>query len=148
MRPRAIDGVGRYLEIGLLGRIDIDEGLRVAVDDGKPSALNLHHDAVPPFERVVPVAQVELDGGHLARNQRLRAREAVPELRTQDFPGEQHLKMSHANARGIGVVVGVLAGVEEGIELNILGLVFGIDPLGPAIKLPGIGRIGFGGPRV
>ena len=45
-------------------------------------------------------------------------------------------------------VVGVLAGVEEGIELNILGLVFGIDPLGPAIKLPGIGRIGFGGPRV
>ena len=45
-------------------------------------------------------------------------------------------------------LVGVLAGVEEGIELNVLGLVFGIDPLGPAIKLPGIGRIGFGGPRV
>ena len=45
-------------------------------------------------------------------------------------------------------LVGVLVGVEEGIELNVLGLVFGIDPLGPAIKLPGIGRIGFGGPRV
>ena len=45
-------------------------------------------------------------------------------------------------------LAGVMIGVEEGIELNVLGLVFGIDPLGPAIKLPGIGRIGFGGPRV
>ena len=45
-------------------------------------------------------------------------------------------------------LAGVLVGVEEGIEINVLGLVFGIDPLGPAIKLPGIGRIGFGGSRV
>ena len=41
-------------------------------------------------------------------------------------------------------LVGVLAGVEEGIEINLLGLVFGVDPLEPAIKLPGIGRLGFG----
>jgi hypothetical protein len=39
---------------------------------------------------------------------------------------------------------GVLAAVEEGLEVNILGLVFGLDPLGLAIKLPAIGRIGFG----
>ena len=45
-------------------------------------------------------------------------------------------------------LAGVMLGVEEGIEVNLLGLVFGIDLLGPAIKLPGIGRIGFGGPRV
>ena len=44
---------------------------------------------------------------------------------------------------GIG---GVLVGVREGIEFNLLGLVFGVDPLSLAIKLPGIGRIGFGGP--
>ena len=43
-------------------------------------------------------------------------------------------------------LAGMLAGVEEGIEINVLGLVFGVDPLGPAIKLPAIGRIGFGGP--
>ena len=43
-------------------------------------------------------------------------------------------------------LVGVLAGVKEGIEINVLGLVFGVDPLGPAIKLPGIGRLGFGEP--
>ena len=45
-------------------------------------------------------------------------------------------------------LAGVIVGVEEGVEVNLLGLVFGIDPLRPAIKLPGIGRIGFGGSRV
>ena len=45
-------------------------------------------------------------------------------------------------------LVGAIVGVEEGIEVNLLGLVFGVDPLGPAIKLPGIGRIGFGGARI
>ena len=38
---------------------------------------------------------------------------------------------------------GVLAAVEEGVEVNILGLVFGLDPLGLAIKLPAVGRVGF-----
>ena len=40
-------------------------------------------------------------------------------------------------------VLGVLAAEREGLEFNILGLNFGIDPLGPAIKLPGVGRLGF-----
>jgi hypothetical protein len=37
---------------------------------------------------------------------------------------------------------GVMAGVQEGLELNILGLAAGIDFRRPALKLPGIGRIG------
>ena len=37
---------------------------------------------------------------------------------------------------------GVTVAREEGLELNILALSFGIDVLHPAIKLPGIGRIG------
>jgi len=37
---------------------------------------------------------------------------------------------------------GVLAGREEGLEVNLLGLTFGIDPLAPALKLPLIGRLG------
>ncbi len=40
-------------------------------------------------------------------------------------------------------VVGITVAREEGLELNFLGLAAGIDPLGPAIKLPGIGRIGW-----
>jgi len=39
-------------------------------------------------------------------------------------------------------LLGVTAGYEEGLELNILGLSLGIDPLGLALKVPGLGRIG------
>ena len=41
----------------------------------------------------------------------------------------------------LGGVLGVIAGGDEGFELNVLGLVTGIDFVHPAIKLPGIGRI-------
>ncbi len=40
-------------------------------------------------------------------------------------------------------VVGLLIGADEGIEVNVLGLALGIDVLKPALKLPGIGRVGF-----
>ena len=40
-------------------------------------------------------------------------------------------------------VVGVLVAVEEGVELNLLGLTFGIDPLQLSLKLPMVGRIGW-----
>ena len=40
-------------------------------------------------------------------------------------------------------LLGVLAAVEEGLEINVLGLTFGVDPLGLAVKLPMAGRIGF-----
>jgi len=39
-------------------------------------------------------------------------------------------------------VLGVLASRIEGIELNVLGLSFGIDPFSPALRLPLLGRIG------
>jgi hypothetical protein len=39
-------------------------------------------------------------------------------------------------------LVGVLAGVDEGVEVNVLGLTFGVDVLAPALKLPIAGRVG------
>jgi hypothetical protein len=42
-------------------------------------------------------------------------------------------------------LLGVLAGVEEGVELNVLGLTFGIDPLQLSLKLPLAGSVGFDG---
>lgn len=38
---------------------------------------------------------------------------------------------------------GITLALEEGIEFNLLGMHFGIDPLGPALKLPGIGYVGW-----
>jgi hypothetical protein len=42
-------------------------------------------------------------------------------------------------------VLGVKVGWVEGIELNVAGLVAGVDLRHPALKLPGFGRIGFDG---
>jgi hypothetical protein len=39
-------------------------------------------------------------------------------------------------------LLGVLAGWEEGLEVNLLGLTFGVDVVRPALKLPGVGRVG------
>ncbi|MFG0318640.1 MAG: DUF3750 domain-containing protein, partial [Planctomycetota bacterium JB042] len=40
-------------------------------------------------------------------------------------------------------VLGLSAGLAEGIEANVLGLVFGVDLRTPALKLPIVGRVGF-----
>jgi hypothetical protein len=79
---------------------------------------------------------------------------AVPELRLvlpptaigKDFlPGGAIFASSPAG-RGVQLsllgVAGVLAGWEEGLEINVLGLTFGIDVKAPALKLPVAGRLG------
>ena len=40
-------------------------------------------------------------------------------------------------------LAGVTLGVEEGVEVNVLGLNLGLDILRPALRVPGLGRIGF-----
>lgn len=45
----------------------------------------------------------------------------------------------------LGGLLGVTVALEEGLELNLLGLVFGIDPDDLAIKLPALGRVGLSG---
>ncbi|HUF91524.1 MAG TPA: DUF3750 domain-containing protein [Candidatus Limnocylindria bacterium] len=79
---------------------------------------------------------------------------AVPELRLvlpptavgKDFlPGGVLVAPSPAG-RGLQLsllgVAGVLAGWDEGLEINVLGLSFGIDVKAPALKLPVAGRLG------
>lgn len=39
-------------------------------------------------------------------------------------------------------LVGATVATEEGVELNLLGLSFGVDLLRPALRLPAIGRLG------
>ena len=78
----------------------------------------------------------------------------VPELRL-DLPptaiGKDYIPNGGLVARspsGTGFqlslfgLFGVLVGVEEGLEINLLGLTFGVDAKNPAIKLPGVGRVG------
>lgn len=77
----------------------------------------------------------------------------IPELRV-DLPptaiGKDYLgwRSVHRTPSGTGGqaslfgVVGVAAGVEEGLEVNLLGLNFGVDPKSLSIKLPIVGRLG------
>jgi hypothetical protein len=80
---------------------------------------------------------------------------AVPELRL-DLPptavGKDYLPHGIPVAltpSGTGLqlsllgVAGLLLGWEEGIEVNLLGLTIGVDLNRPALKLPGVGRVGF-----
>ncbi|SFH97425.1 DUF3750 domain-containing protein [Modicisalibacter xianhensis] len=57
---------------------------------------------------------------------------------TAETPSESGYQISLAG------LFGILVAGDEGIEVNLLGLVFGIDYAAPALKLPGIGRLGVG----
>jgi hypothetical protein len=78
---------------------------------------------------------------------------AVPELEV-DLPptaiGKDYISAglfgSAPSGRGMQVSLGgmfaLTASGVEGLELNLLGLTFGINPFDPALKLPMVGRIG------
>jgi len=83
---------------------------------------------------------------------------AVPELEL-DLPptaiGKDYLgrRLLAAAPSGSGFQVslfgllGVLVSGVEGLEINVLGLTFGIDALSPALKLPLVGRLGAARPE-
>jgi len=83
---------------------------------------------------------------------------SVPELRL-DLPanaiGKDYQPLSSALGRapsGTGVqaslfgLLGVIVAPEEGLEINVLGLSLGVDVAEPALRLPGLGRVGVGDP--
>ncbi len=80
---------------------------------------------------------------------------ALPELHVAFPPtaiGKDYLppgEFAALTPGGSGVQVSLLGllgftlGMREGVEVNVLGLVLGLDVLNPALKLPAIGRLGF-----
>ncbi len=82
--------------------------------------------------------------------------DAVPEIRAvlpptaigKDFPYDGRWWRPTPSGTGFRVTLGGYAGLTvawvEGLEVDILGAVAGLDPRGPAIKLPGLGRLGLG----
>lgn len=80
---------------------------------------------------------------------------AVPELRLKlpptaigkDYlPGGALLATSPAGRGGqlsLFGMAGLLAGWDEGFEVNLLGLTFGVDVAQPGVKLPLVGRLGY-----
>jgi hypothetical protein len=66
----------------------------------------------------------------------------------KDWRADRRIFGLTASGTGIQVSLGGLLGFTvgwvEGVEINVLGLVAGLDIRRPALKLPGLGRIGVG----
>jgi hypothetical protein len=78
--------------------------------------------------------------------------DAVPEAKValppnaigKDFPYDGRWLRPTPSRTGFTLRLGGYAGWVEGPEINILGAVAGLDLRRPAIKLPGLGRLGMG----
>ena len=55
---------------------------------------------------------------------------------------DEHHAERHGRPGQFGWPAGVSVGLEEGLEVNLLGLNFGVDPKSLSIKLPIVGRLG------
>jgi hypothetical protein len=66
----------------------------------------------------------------------------------KDYLGETTFVATAPSGTGYQIslfgVAGLLAAKQEGLEINLLGMTFGIDPLDLAVKVPGLGRLGAG----
>jgi hypothetical protein len=71
--------------------------------------------------------------------------ELPPTAVGKDYLGESTFLGPTPSGSGYQVslfgLAGLLASIEEGLEVHLLGLTFGIDPLDLAVKLPGLGRL-------
>jgi hypothetical protein len=85
--------------------------------------------------RAVPEIGVEMPPNAIGRDFRPRPYAGVTDSRTG----------LEASLWGL---LGVKIGWVEGVEVNVLGLVVGLDLRYPALKLPGFGRVGIDGPTL
>ncbi len=88
-----MDGVSCFDEI--LGRRFediIDVLLRVAVDQRKPAALHVDHDAMPFLERVTNVLKRKIDLGNFAGHERFRFFITVSKPAANDFAANHLLE--------------------------------------------------------
>ena len=83
---------------------------------------------------------------HIARSVPELALELPPTAIGKDYLANGNLFASTPSGTGYQMsllgLLGLSLGRDEGLELNLLGLTLGIDPLDVAIKLPAVGRIG------
>jgi hypothetical protein len=83
---------------------------------------------------------------HIARSVPELGLELPPTAIGKDFLANGNLFAPTPSGTGYQMsllgLLGLSLGRDEGLEVNLLGLTLGIDPLDVAIKLPAVGRIG------
>jgi hypothetical protein len=76
---------------------------------------------------------------------------ARPGYAAYDPTGPEEVSTASAAPSGSGFqlslygLFGILLAACEGLEVNLLGLSLGVDPVRPALKLPALGRLGMAG---
>lgn len=84
---------------------------------------------------------------HIARQVPELSLDLPPTAIGKDFIPEGGIVAKAPSGTGFQVsllgLAGVMVAFEEGIEVNVLGLTLGVDVTKPALKLPGVGRVGF-----
>ena len=83
---------------------------------------------------------------HIARSVPELGVELPPTAIGKDYLANGNLFASTPSGSGYQMsllgLLGLSVGRDEGLEVNLLGLILGVDPLDVAIKLPAVGRIG------
>ena len=83
---------------------------------------------------------------HIARTVPALGLELPPTAIGKDYLSNGSVVARTPSGTGVQVsllgLLGLSLGRDEGLEVNLLGLTFGVDPLDLALKLPGIGRLG------
>lgn len=101
----------------------------------------------PQTYRAYPGPNSNTFVSHIIRNVSELEVELPPNAMGKDWIEDGHLFGRSESGTGVQFSVfgmlGATLGVAEGIELNLLGMTFGLDFLRPALKLPFIGRVGF-----
>jgi hypothetical protein len=83
---------------------------------------------------------------HIARTVPALGLELPPTAIGKDYLSNGSVLASTPSGTGLQLsllgMLGLALARDEGLEVNVLGLTFGVDPLDFALKLPGIGRFG------
>lgn len=111
----------------------------------------IHHAARNyPYDRrytIWPGPNSNTFTAHIGRKIPELSLDLPPTAIGKDYPTDGSLLQTPPGGRGwqfsVGGLFGLLLAPEEGIELNLFGLTAGIDLSPPALKLPGVGRIGY-----
>ena len=146
VRRNSFDPDGRWF--GNLPEITVDlRGEQAAAVIPKiEAAIAAYPYAVPGSYRVWPGPNSNSFTAYIGRRVPELGLRLPPNSLGKDFLGGWRIVDRTPSGTGIQLslmgVIGFSVGLVEGVELNIFGATIGIDILRPALKLPGLGRLG------
>ena len=119
---RAVQPLIRFFEIARFGAVDIHELLRIPVDQRKPAALNLNHNAMPFPEGMEDIRHPVFNLCDFSGDKGLRIRKAVSEFPAKQFSSYQLLETAHPNTLRIGFNIGYVVRIHIDQFYNEIGI--------------------------